>query len=214
MSKTSERANDLRDDLQVGDERAHLVLAALLGRAQDRRRMDRRDDVRRERRVDELPALPGDPEGRPDERLRRRRAEADHDLRAQDRELGVEPEPAGRDLTPVRHLVEAPLSGRTPLEMLHPVPHVDGLAIGPRFRERLVEDATSRSDEGAARAILLVPRLLADEDGTRPALALAEHGLRPGLPEVAGAAMGRGLAVRREARPLRELGVRVSGLWL
>src|SRR3989442_14127514 len=108
MSKTSERANDLRDDLQVGDERAHLVRARLLGRAQDRRRMDRRDNVRRERRVDELPALPGDPEGRRDERLRRRRAEADDDLRAQDRELGVEPESAGRDLTAVWGLLEGP----------------------------------------------------------------------------------------------------------
>src|SRR5439155_6061246 len=104
--------------------------------------MDRRDNVRREPRVDELSALPGDPEGRRDERLRRRRAEADDDLRAQDRELGVEPEPAGRHLTAVRLLVEAPLPGRTPLEMLHRVRHVDGLAIDPRLRERLVENAT------------------------------------------------------------------------
>src|SRR5439155_1461925 len=158
----------------------------------------------------------------PDVRLRRgvalrrrrrgRRAEADDDLRAQDRELGVEPEPAGRDLTAVRLLVEAPLPGRTPLEVLHGVRHVDGLAIDTRLRERLVKDTTRGSDEGAACAILLIPRLLADEDDARLSLALAEHGPGPGLPEVAGAAMRRGLAVRPQARPLRELGVRVSGL--
>src|SRR5256712_11964092 len=146
--------------------------------------MDRRDNVRRERRVDELPALPGDPEGRRDERLRRRRAEADDDLRAQDRELGVEPEPAGRDLAAVRLLVEAPLPGRTPLEVLHGVRHVDGVAIDPRLRERLVEDATGGSDEGAARAILPVPPLLAHPDDARLSPALSPHRLRPALPDV------------------------------
>ena len=110
--------------------------------------------------------------------------------------------------------MDPPLARRLPLEVLHGVRHVDGLAIDTRLRERLVEDTTRGSDEGAACAILLIPRLLADEDDARLSLALAEHGLRPGLPEVAGAAMRRGLAVRPQARPLRELGVRVSGLGL
>jgi hypothetical protein len=72
--------------------------------------------------------------------------------------------------------------------VLHGVRHVDRRPIDARLCERVVEDAPGRPDEGLARPVLLVARLLADEDRLRVRGALAEDGLRADLPEAAPAA--------------------------
>src|SRR4051812_49267931 len=87
-----------RDDLEVVDERGALRLARLGVRAEDRGWMDRREHVRRQVRVDRFAALSRDAEAPAEERLRRRRAEAHEHLRLHDRELGLEPRAARRDL--------------------------------------------------------------------------------------------------------------------
>ena len=67
-----------------------------------------------------------------------------------------------------------------------------------------------RPDERAARLVLLVARLLADEHHLGARRALAEDDLRPGLPEVAGLAAGRFLPQLRQARHVGGLRERES----
>jgi hypothetical protein len=90
--------------------------------------------------------------------------------------------------------VDAPLAARLPLEVLDRVRHVGARPIDPRRLERVVEDAPRRADERPAGLVLLIARLLADEDGVRVRRTLAEDGLSPDLPEVAAAAACRRLA--------------------
>ena len=75
--------------------------------------------------------------------------------------------------------------------MLDDVGHVDLVAVDAGVGERLVEELPGRPDERAARLVLLVAGLLADEHRLRARGALAEDDLRPGLPELAGLAAGR-----------------------
>src|SRR6059058_3746512 len=126
--------------------------------------MYRRDDVLRKVRFDELSALPRDPEVAPEERLSRSRAEADQNARLDHVELGLQPGPAGRDLRPVRLLVDASLAARLPLEVLDDVGDVDLAPVDASVLERLVEELSGRPDERLALQVLLVARLLADED--------------------------------------------------
>ena len=86
------------------------------------------------------------------------------------RRARLEPRPAGRDLTPARLLVDAPLAARLPLEVL------DDDSSGrrrrlhdPRFGERLAEKAAGGADERPAREVLAIARLLADEHRAAPA---------------------------------------------
>ena len=174
--------------------------------------MDGRHHVGCERRRDQLPALLGHLEGRRDERLRRGRSEAHHDLWFEDPDLRVEPEPARRDLAPVRLFVQTSLAGRAPLEVLHRVGQVHGVAVDPRGRERLIEHAPGGADERLAGDVLLVTRLLADEDDLRGPTALAEHRLSGVFPEVARLAMRRRVAPGGEALRLRQVGIPVPGL--
>ena len=50
--------------------------------------------------------------------------------------------------------------------------------------------APGRADERTTREVLPVPGLLADHHDPAPARPLAEHRLRPGLPQRAGPALG------------------------
>jgi len=76
-NQSGQAADDSRDRLQVRDEQRHLTLASrVVGRPQDRGRVDRRHHVRRERRRDQLPALLCHLEGGGDERLSRGRSDS------------------------------------------------------------------------------------------------------------------------------------------
>src|SRR3546814_6642609 len=77
------------------------------------------------------------------------------------------------------------------LEMLDRVGDVGGGAVDAGVRERLVEDAAGGPDEGTAGQILLIPRLLADEQDARVERPLAEHCLGAAFVEMAaGTALG------------------------
>jgi len=144
--------------------------------------VDGRHHMPREWRGDRLPALLSHFEGRRDQRLGGGGAEADHDLGPEDPDLGIEPEPACRDLAPIRLFVEATLSCGTPLEVLHRIGDVDRVAVDASGRERIVEHSTGRPDERLAGDILVIARLFADENDLRRPTALAEYGLRRVLP--------------------------------
>src|SRR5947207_2438622 len=110
--------------------------------------------MRCERGRDQLAAFLGHPERRSDERLRRRRSEADDDLGPQDADLGLKPELAGGDLAPVGLFVEATLSRLPPLEVLHRVGDIDGFPVDACGDETLVEKlagGAGRSSPEAAR---------------------------------------------------------------
>ena len=190
---------------QIGDEALGLGAPRLLvGRAEQRRGVDRRHDDRRELRGDELAAPLRHAERFPEQRLRRRRAQADDRARLHGLDLGQEPGHAGADLGGVRLRVDAALAARLPLEVLDRVGHVDGAAIDARLLEAAVEQPARRSDEGPALAVLVVARLLAHQHHAGARAALAEDGLGAALVEVArGAARGGG-AQRRQGALARE----------
>src|SRR6185436_763950 len=119
----------------------------------------------------------------PEQRLCRGGAQADEDLRLHDRELRVEPGPAGRDLRPRRLGVDPPLAACLPFEVLDDVRDVGARAVDACLLETLVEQPPRRPDEGMSFPVLPVAGLLPDEHQLRLRRALAEDGLRPGSPE-------------------------------
>ncbi len=96
--------------------------------------------------------------------------------------------------------------------MFDGVGHVHRLAIDTCRLEGLVEHDTCGSDKGLTGDVLFVARLLTDEDHLRRPAALAEHGLRRVLPQIAGSALRRGVAPSTEAFLLRELRITVAGV--
>ena len=98
--------------------------------------MHGREDVLGEIALDRRPALLGDAELPPEERLRSRRTETDEHARLDDRELGVEPRPARGELGGVRLVVDTTLAARLPLEVLHRIRDVHLVAIDTGFVER------------------------------------------------------------------------------
>jgi len=162
----------------------------------------RRHDDGRELRLDGHAAVLADPELTTEERLRGGRAEAHEHLRLQQRELGLEPRPAGGDLRSVRFLVDAALPTRLPLEVLDDVRDVGQPAVDPGLFERVVEQSARGADERPARQVLLVAGLLADEHDLGFGRPFAEDRLRPGLPEIAR------LTPRRDLSQLLQRGAR------
>ena len=96
-------------------------------------------------------------------------------------------------------LVEAALATRRrpPAEVLDDIGHERRLPVDPRGLERAVEDAARRTHEWATGAVLLVARLLSDEDDPGRDRSLADDGLGGALPELALPARihGRGRAI-------------------
>src|ERR1700687_4167229 len=186
---------------QVTNEEGALSPAGLLvRRAEDRRGMHGREHVGSEGRRDQLSAASSHPEGFPEQGLRRRGAQADEHAGLDHGELRLQPGPAGRDLEGVRFLMNPFLSARLPLEVLHDVRDVGVAPIDAGFRQRLVQQPPRAADEGAPLDILAISRLLPDEEEARLARALPEHRLRAAIPEVAGAADGRGAAEIPQSR--------------
>src|SRR5205823_894311 len=93
-----------------------------------------------------------------------------HDLRFQEPDLGVEPQAACRDLASIWLLVQATLSGGTPLEVLHGIRDIHGVPVDTGRLERLVEHASRRADKWLAGDILLVAVVALVGIGTAEAL--------------------------------------------
>lgn len=84
--------------------------------------------------------------------------------------------------------------------------------VDARVLERLVEEPARRPDEGPSSPVFLVARLLSDEHQPGGLRSLAEHGLRPKLPQVAPPAAGRCLLQSGQRTLLGEEICRRSGL--
>ena len=140
--------------------------------------MERREHVRRERALDELPALHRDLEVARDDRLRRGGAQRHDHMGLNVFNFFFQPLVACIDLALRRGLVQPPLAAQLPLEVLHRVGDVEVLAIDAGRLERAVEQPAGGADEGQSLLVLLVARLLAHQHHPRVRVAGAEHRLR------------------------------------
>ena len=155
---------------------------------EQRRRMDGGHDMRCQRRADEMAALLGHPEAAAKQRLRRGRAEADQNVRLDERELLLEPWQARLDLHRAGLAVNPALAARHPLEVLDHVGDVGPLPVDPCLLERPVEQLAGRADERPPFAILDIARLLADQHEAGTRRSFAEHRLGRVLEQRAGRA--------------------------
>src|SRR5438270_7526618 len=190
-------------DPEVGRERGALALARLVvGRAQDRRRVDRGQHERCKVRVQRPPSLARHTERRAEQGLGGGGAQDDQRLRSDRPQLLVEPRAAGLDLEALGSLVQPPSSAFLELEVLDHVRHVGVAAIDADLVERTRQLAAGGTDERPSLPVLLVAGLLADEHQSRALRALAEDGLAGVSPEVTAAAVGGGLPQALERPPL------------
>ena len=113
--------------------------------------------------LDRPPALARDGDRAAQHRARRGAAHRHHQLRPQPHQFDVEPETAGLDLRGLGRLVDAPLAARLELEVLHRIGDVDGAPVDAGLLHRAIHDLPGRPDERTADHVLLVARLLADE---------------------------------------------------
>ena len=141
------------------------------------------DDSAPERCVVDEPARRGN-RHRPSEHcLNGGRAETDDHRRADFRQFGHQPRPAGFHFARARLLVNPALSSsvrrrRGPAEMLDGVGEIDGRTIEAGIDERAIEQRTSRPDKRMPITILGIPRLLANQDDPGIGRPLAKYGLR------------------------------------
>src|SRR6266496_6851957 len=120
--------------------------------------MERGDNLRRDRARGDGAVLLHQLELRPEDRLRRRRAETDQHRWLDRAQLRFEPWPAGFDLRSARLLVNPSFAAGLPLEVLHCIRDVDLIAWDTRIVERLIEQCPGRADERFALPILLIAR--------------------------------------------------------
>src|SRR2546427_3768713 len=150
--------------------------------------------------LDELAALQAHPEVAAQQGLRGGRPQQHQQLRLHRRDLGIQPGPAGVDLSGVRLLVQATLALRLPFEVLDGVRDVGAAAVDTCLLERLVEDTSGGADERFSFPVLPIAGLLSDEHDLGVLGAIAEDGLGAGLVEVTGAATGGRLAECRQGQ--------------
>lgn len=115
---------------------------------------------------------------RPEQAVRRGRAERHPPRGLHDRAFEVVPPAAAIDLIGIRLLVQAALAARLPLEMLHRIGDEHLAAIDAGCGDRPVEHAPGGAHERPALQVFLVPRLLADHHQPRPRRAFARNDLR------------------------------------
>src|SRR5690606_22275013 len=135
--------------------------------------------------ADRLAALFGDAERGAEQGPRGRGPEADDEPRADRPDLVLQPRQAGADVPRTRLRMDAGPAPAFEPETLHGVRHVRQAAVDPRLLHRPVEHAPGRADERMPARVLLVPRLLADEDDAGLDRALAEDRLGGALVELA-----------------------------
>src|SRR5438105_15078642 len=123
--------------------------------------MDGGHHQRQPRPLDELTALRADAKIAAEHRLGRSRPEQHEDPWLDERNLGVEPRPAGTDLRGVRFLMQASLSRGFPFEMLDRIGDIDAGAVDACGNKRLVKQAAGRTNEMLAFDIHAVPWLIA-----------------------------------------------------
>src|SRR5260370_9012003 len=123
-------------------------------------------------------------------------AEADHDLRADEGELSLDPRPASSDFDRRRRFVNAPLADALEFEMFHGVRDVEIFAIQFHRVERAIEHLTRGTYEGSAAQVFLIAGNFADQRDLRVLWTFAENRLRRVFVKLAAAATLDRLAQR------------------
>ncbi len=192
-------AQQLRDDLEVIDEGGHLDAPFVVAAgAQDRRRMDRGDDGRSRRSLDDLAAALRHAKRRTEQCTGGSRAERDDQARLHDRDLAGQPRRARSNLGDLGLGVDAALTAHDVFEVLHRVGDVHVVHGDAGRLDRVVKHTPGGADERMTFAVFAVAGLLADEHRRGAALAFTENRLRRVLVEIAAAAMLRGVPQARE----------------
>jgi hypothetical protein len=88
--------------------------------------------------------------------------------------------------------MNTPFSARRPFEVFNCVRQVHTMRLQASRAKRILEHLTGRADEWLPGAVLLIARLLADQNDRGGLRAGAKHCLCSGLPQVAGSAVPRG----------------------
>lgn len=162
-----------------------------VGRAQDGRRMNRRQRRHCEQSLEHAAAVGHQAKRRSKEGLRRGGAERDDERGADNLDLRFEPRVTGSDFDRARLSVNAALAANDELEVLDGVSDVDVALRQPGCFHGLVEHLSGWSHKGMPQTILTIPRLFADEHAARPRGAFTKDGLSGGFVEIAAAAAGR-----------------------
>ena len=173
--------------------------------------MDRREDFRGDVRLQDLPPATRNSKRRAEHRLRRRRAQTNQQAWVRSAELCLEPWTAGPYFGQSWLLVDAALSSRLPLEVLHGIGHVDITARNPGISECLIQERTGWPDEWFSLPIFLITGLFADEHDVSAPRSRPEHHLCRRLVEVASAAFVSGRAQGAHAVCLGNERRRTSG---
>ncbi len=131
--------------------------------------MNRRDHVRRERRIDQLASVLSDAKVSAKQGLSRRRAKTHDHSWSQGGDFCVKPKSASFYLAGIRRLVDAAFSARLPFKMLHDVCQVDLLQINTRFSQQSAQKFSGWPDEWLALLVLPIAWDLPDQHDCRVA---------------------------------------------
>ena len=147
---------------------------------------------RREWRLKRLAADFPDRHRPPEHAASRCRAEANHGLSLDHRQLEGKPRTTSQNFTGARFGMNAPFSSWRPFEMFDRIRQVH--TIGPQAdrSQCVLKHLTGWANEWLAGAVLLIARLLSDEHNRGGRGPVAKHCLCSGLPQVAGSALRRG----------------------
>lgn len=107
----------------------------------------------------------------------RGRAQGNNHLGLEQRAFEIEPPSAAVDLVGIRALVQPALAAHLVLEVLDRVGHEHGLAVDARVLQGAIEHASGRTNERLAGTVLLVARLLANQQDGGILRTLARHRL-------------------------------------
>ncbi|AUW46788.1 hypothetical protein CUJ84_pRLN2000244 (plasmid) [Rhizobium leguminosarum] len=118
---------------------------------------------------------------RPEQRIKRACAERHDKFRLQDVELCAEPPGATPDLTGIRLCMQPPFAARRELEVLDGIGDIAALSVEIGLFQAAIEQLAGGTDKGPAAQILLIARLLADENDLGFHRTFAEDDLR-GIP--------------------------------
>src|SRR5260370_38398320 len=116
-----------------------------------------------ELRGQHLAPLPGDPESRAENGLRRCRTHCHDEVGLNDPQFLFQPRTARCDFARVRLLMNPAFSAGLPFEVLHSVRDVNLRPIDSSVRERAIHNFASRTYEWFARDIFVIARLLANQ---------------------------------------------------
>jgi hypothetical protein len=149
----------------------------------------------------ELATILGQFEFAAEQRLRRRRAEANDDAGLHEGDFALQPGKAGVHFARAGPGMEAALAARGgfPLEVFDSIGEENFFTIEFDFGQGAIEHFPGRTDEWMALQVFLIAGLLANEQNAGRDRTLAENALGSVFVEIAAAALLERSAVRREA---------------